>query len=280
MSYRLTILGCGPSGGVPRLGPDWGKCEPSNPKNRRRRCAVLVDRFGKNGRTSILIDTPPDIREQLIDARVTHLDAVLFTHDHADHTHGIDDLRMVCFAMKRRVDVYFNADTRESLMSRFAYCFKTREGSGYNPILREHLISAGEQMRIDGAGGPIDLCVVPQRHGDIETLGFRFGSLGYSPDISGFPDGAADMMRGLDVWIVDSLRRTPHPSHFHVKKALEWIEELAPKRAVLTHMTTDLDYDALNRELPDHVEPAYDGMQIAFDGRVTQTLPAATTDEG
>ncbi|MBU1213395.1 MAG: MBL fold metallo-hydrolase [Alphaproteobacteria bacterium] len=267
MKQRLMILGCGPSGGVPRIGPDWGQCEPSNPRNRRRRCAVLVDRFGKRGRTSVLIDTPPDLREQLIDARVRELDGVLFTHDHADHTHGIDDLRMVCYAMKRRVDVYFDQPTRDSLVPRFAYCFQTKEGSGYQPILHSHDIEAGKGVRIEGAGGPIEALAVPQMHGDIASLGFRFGKLAYSPDISGFPEGADDLLRGLDVWIVDALRHTPHPSHFHVKRALEWIERLQPKRAILTHMTTELDYDALRRSLPENVEPAYDGMTIEFDGR-------------
>lgn len=266
MKQHLTILGCGPSGGVPRIGPDWGRCDPDNAKNRRRRCSVLVDRFTDSGRTSVLIDTSPDLREQLIDARVAELDGVLFTHDHADHTHGIDDLRMVCYAMKRRVDVYFDAATRDSLVPRFAYCFQTREGSGYRPILRSHDIVAGEVVRIEGAGGAIDALAVPQLHGEIASLGFRFGKLGYSPDISGFPEGAEEMMRGLDVWIVDALRNTPHPSHFHVEQALEWIDRLQPKRAILTHMTTELDYQALRRSLPDHVEPAYDGMRIEFDG--------------
>lgn len=269
MKQRLTILGCGPSGGVPRLGPDWGKCEPSNPRNRRRRCAALVDRFGPDGRTSVLIDTPPDLREQLIDARVTKLDGVLYTHDHADHTHGIDDLRVVCYAMKRRVDVYFDEHTRDSLLSRFSYCFATKEEGGYQPILKPHDIEPGKGVRIDGGGGIVEALVIPQVHGPIPSLGFRFGKLAYSPDISGFPEGTDELLSGLDVWIVDALRNTPHPSHFHVKRALEWIEKLKPKRAILTHMTTDLDYDALRRDLPDHVEPAYDGMTIEFDGRFT-----------
>jgi phosphoribosyl 1,2-cyclic phosphate phosphodiesterase len=266
-NLQFTILGCGPSGGVPRIGPDWGNCEPSNPKNRRRRCAALVDRFGAKGRTTVLIDTPPDLREQLIDTRVTRLDGVLYTHDHADHTHGIDDLRMVCYAMRRRVDVYFDAATRDSLISRFGYCFQTNAESGYQPILRAHEIEAGKKLSIEGDGGPIETLVVPQTHGPIASLGFRFGKLAYSPDISDVPDAAEVLLARLDVWIVDALRTTPHPNHFHVKRALEWIERLKPKRAILTHMTTDLDYDALRRSLPENVEPAYDGMKIKFDGR-------------
>ena len=268
MSYRFTILGCGPSGGVPRLGPHWGRCDPENPKNRRRRCSVLVDRFdGKGGRTSILIDTPPDLREQLIDARVTSLDAVFYTHDHADHTHGIDDLRMVHFAMKRRVEVYADEHTIDSLTDRFAYCFATREGSEYKPIMTATKIEPTQHLTISGEGGEIAADVIAQMHGKMPTIGFRFGDLGYTPDISSMPDESIEAMQGLDVWIVDALRYSAHPSHFNVKQALEWIDKLKPKRAILTHMTTELDYDTLRRDLPDHVEPAYDGMEIVFEGR-------------
>lgn len=267
MTYRFTILGCGPSGGVPRLGPHWGRCDPQNPKNRRRRCAVLVDRFdGMKGRTSILIDTPPDLREQLIDARVSSLDAVFYTHDHADHTHGIDDLRMVHFAMKRRVEIFADAHTVESLSSRFEYCFSTKQDSGYKPLLNATTIAPGQRLDIDGEGGVLSAQVIGQMHGHMPTIGFRFGNLGYTPDISDLPEQSVEAMQGLDIWIVDALRYAPHPSHFHVKKALEWIERLKPKRAILTHMTTELDYDTLRRDLPDHVEPAYDGMEIIFDG--------------
>lgn len=265
MSHRLTILGCGPSGGVPRLGPNWGACDPANPKNRRRRCAVLFEKFKGNKATRVLVDTPPDLREQLLAAHVTALDGVIYTHDHADHTHGIDDLRPVCYAMKSRVNVYFDKATGDSLKARFEYCFAPPADLGYAPILKSHDIVAGDVVTVDGPGGRLKLQTVRQQHGGIETLGLRVGNLGYSPDISDFGAGGAEMMQGLDVWIVDALRYTPHPSHFHVARALEWIGRLKPKRAILTHMTTELDYDALRRELPDHVEPAYDGMQIQFD---------------
>jgi phosphoribosyl 1,2-cyclic phosphate phosphodiesterase len=265
MSLSVTILGCGSSGGVPRIGTMWGKCDPTNPKNRRRRCSILVERRAKRGRTTVLVDTAPDLREQLLSVRADGLDGVLFTHDHADHTHGIDDLRMVAYAMKRRIDCYFDAPTRASVVSRFTYCFATPAGSPYPPILAAKDLTPGERVAIDGAGGAIEALPILQAHGDISSLGFRFGNLAYSPDLSDVPAGSMAALEGLDVWIVDALRHTPHPSHFSLKQALDWIERLRPKRAILTHMTADLDYDALKRELPPHVEPAYDGMVIELD---------------
>jgi len=264
MSYRLTLLGTGSSGGVPRLGPSWGQCDPTNPRNRRLRCSALVERISGRGRTTVLIDTSPDLRAQLLDAHVTHLDGVLYTHDHADHTHGIDDLRMIAFLMKRRIDAYFDESTRQSLMSRFGYCFETPVGSNYPPILTAHDMHPLRPITIDGAGGPIEVLPIPQEHGDAGSLGFRFGDVAYSPDVAGLSDASAERLQRLDLWIVDALRYIPHPSHFSVKQALQWIERLKPKRAVLTHLHIDLDYAALKRELPAHVEPAYDGMQIHF----------------
>lgn len=260
--HRLTILGCGSSGGVPRIGPNWGECDPTEPRNRRRRCAVLVERFADNGITQILVDTPPDVREQLLSVRVERLDAVLFTHDHADHTHGIDDLRMVSYNMRKRVDVHFDAPTRESLLARFGYCFDGKAGSNYPPIMTAHEIRAPHPFRVNGRGGEVAVVPVQQTHGDIGSLGFRFGNIAYSPDISDLPESSIPLLEGLDVWIVDSLRYIPHPSHFTVKQALEWIDRLKPKRAILTHLHVDLDYQRLKRELPAHVEPAYDGMEI------------------
>lgn len=265
MSYRLTILGCGGSSGVPRIGAMWGACDPEEPKNRRRRCAVLVERVENNAVTTVLVDTPPDLREQLLSVRVAALNGVLFTHDHADHTHGIDDLRMVAYAMKRRLDVYADPITMRNLVERFSYCFKTAEGSSYPPILTAHELEAGHPVSIEGARGSIEAIPIPQLHGDITSLGFRFGRLAYSPDVSDLPAEALPLLEGLDVWIVDALRYTPHPSHFHVRRALEWIERLRPARAILTHMTSDLDYETLKRELPPNVEPAYDGMVVEFD---------------
>ncbi|HJU31994.1 MAG TPA: MBL fold metallo-hydrolase [Hyphomicrobiaceae bacterium] len=262
MSWRFTILGCGSSGGVPRVGNVWGNCDPSNPKNRRRRCALLVERLGKNGRTTVLVDTPPDLREQLLDARVENIDGVLFTHNHADHTHGIDDLRGMFFITKSRIPVHADADTLASLRQRFDYCFDQRPGSIYPSILRAHDIRPPAPLRVDGAGGTIEVIPILLDHGDAPALGFRFGGVAYCPDVSGIPAASEGLLEGLDLWIVDALRPMPHPSHFGVKQTLEWIERLAVKRAILTHMTVELDYEALRRDLPPNAEPAYDGMVV------------------
>jgi phosphoribosyl 1,2-cyclic phosphate phosphodiesterase len=260
--HRLTILGCGSSGGVPRIGNHWGACDPQEPRNRRRRCAVLVERFSDAGVTQLLVDTPPDVREQLLSVRVERLDAVLFTHDHADHTHGIDDLRMLAYNMRKRVDVFLDQPTLESLASRFAYCFDGKPRSSYPAILTARPIHPPQPFEVAGRGGPVSVVPIPQAHGDIGSLGFRIGDIAYSPDISAVPEESRALLEGLDVWIVDALRYVPHPSHFTVKQALGEIERVAPKRAILTHLHIDLDYNKLKRELPAHVEPAWDGMEV------------------
>lgn len=262
MSFKFTILGCGSSGGVPRIGDHWGACDPLNPKNRRRRCSFLAQRFGDKGVTTALVDTSPDMREQLLGVGVTTLDGVLYTHDHADHVHGIDDLRMPVFNARRRIDVYMTAQTGQAITSRFGYCFEQPEGSGYPAILNGFTIDPFSNFSIEGAGGDLDILPLDQVHGDIQSLGFKFGSLVYSPDISDVPDETADHIAGADIWIVDALRYTHHPSHFSVEDALSWIERLKPKRAILTHLHIDLDYETLCKELPKGVEPAFDGMVI------------------
>jgi phosphoribosyl 1,2-cyclic phosphate phosphodiesterase len=262
MSLKLTILGCGTSGGVPRVGNHWGACDPANPRNRRRRCSLLVERKGAGGETAVLVDTSPDLRQQLLDAGAGWIDGVLYTHDHADHTHGIDDLRQVAFNGRRRVDVYYDAPTGRTLNARFGYCFSAPPGSDYPPILRAHDIAAGAPIKIGGAGGTIEALPFRQIHGASESLGFRFGGIAYSPDVSDFPEDSLAALQGLDVWIIDALRPERHPSHLSVAQALDWIARLKPKRAVLTHMHVDLDYATLARDLPDGVEPAYDGMVL------------------
>lgn len=264
MSLRFTILGCGSSAGVPRLGSGWGACDPNNPRNRRRRCSLLVERFSGPHVTRLLIDTSPDLREQLLDADASHLDGVLYTHPHADHTHGIDDLRAFALHQRRRIDVYLDAATARSLHTRFAYCFETPPGSSYPPILREHRIEPGIPVSVAGAGGTIQALPVLQMHGDIHSLGFRIGSLAYSCDLNGLPENSEAALAGLDVWIVDALRYAPHPSHWTLNETLDWIARLKPHRAILTNMHVDLDYDTLRNKLPPGVEPAFDGMQVVL----------------
>jgi len=262
MTRKFTILGCGSSGGVPRPALGWGDCDPNNPKNRRRRTSLLVEQRGSGGVTRVLIDTPPDLREQLLDAQVDWVDAVFYTHEHADHTHGIDDLRALFIKERRLVDIYCDEHTARSLDVRFGYCFKSPPGSEYPPILREHRLTAGEKIVIEGKGGPIAALPILQEHGDIPSLGFRFGNVAYSCDLSGLPDESAQALTGLDLWIVDALRYRPHPSHFSLADALDWIERLKPKRAILTNLHSDLDYEKLRGEVPPHVEPAFDGMSF------------------
>ena len=262
MSLSLTILGCGSSAGVPRVAQGWGACDPDNPRNRRRRCSVLVAREAPEGRTLALVDTGPDLRQQLIDAGVAHLDGVLISHEHADHTHGIDDLRPIAMAMHGRVDVHMDEATSKALRKKFSYIFATPPGSSYPPIVREKRLTAGEPSLVEGAGGAIEATPFDLDHGDIAALGFRFGDLAYTPDLNGIPPASRRFLEGLDVWIVDALRYAPHPSHFSLAQALAWIETMRPRRAVLTNLHTDLDYETLRARLPAGVVPAYDGMRI------------------
>jgi phosphoribosyl 1,2-cyclic phosphate phosphodiesterase len=262
MSLKFTILGCSSSMGVPRVALGWGDCDPNEPKNRRRRCALLVERTGANGCTRVLVDCTPDLRMQLLDAQVDWLDGVLFTHAHADHTHGIDDLRPLFVHKRRRVDVWLDEPTAQALHAHFGYCFATPPDSQYPPILTEHRLVAGEPVAIDGQGGPIQALPVLQNHGDIPSLGFRFGNIAYSADIKGLPADSLTALAGLDVWIVDALRKAPHPSHFNLDEALDWIGRVKPKRAILTNLHSDMDYAALRASLPANVEPAFDGMSF------------------
>jgi phosphoribosyl 1,2-cyclic phosphate phosphodiesterase len=269
MNLKVTILGCGSSGGVPRPGLGWGVCDPADPKNRRRRCSLLVERFaGRDGgpRTRVLVDTSPDLREQLIDADVDWIDGVFYTHEHADHTHGIDDLRALFIHKRRRLDAYVDEATSRVLLDRFGYCFETPPGSGYPPILNHHRASAGTPVDIAGEGGVITVTPFLQDHGDIPSFGYRFGPVAYSSDLVDLPDASVAMLAGLDLWIVDALRYKPHPSHFSVDDALRWIERIKPKRAILTNMHADLDYSELKARLPGHIEPAFDGMSVTLGG--------------
>ncbi|MEM7644952.1 MAG: MBL fold metallo-hydrolase, partial [Pseudomonadota bacterium] len=259
-TLRFTILGCGSSGGVPRLGGHWGDCDPANPKNRRRRCSLLVQRITDDGTTRVLIDTSPDMRDQLLTAGIGDLDGVVFTHPHADHVHGIDDLRMIVFNRRRRLDIWADDPTYDALKTRFGYAFETPPGSSYPPILDRHPLDG--PIHVDGPGGPLALLPIPVGHGDIDALGLRIGDLAYMPDVNTIPESSGWLLEGLEVWILDALRRTPHPSHFSYPEALAWFDKMAPKRGILTNMHVDMDYATVAAETPDHIEPAYDGLTL------------------
>jgi phosphoribosyl 1,2-cyclic phosphate phosphodiesterase len=265
MSLTLTILGCGSSAGVPRPALGWGACDPKNPRNRRRRCSLMIEQTDGQGTTRIVIDTSPDLREQLIDAHVDHIDAVFLTHEHADQTHGIDDLRSVVMHQRRRIPVYLNQSTSKDIMHRFSYCFVSPPGSDYPPILTQHAIEGGESRSIQGKGGGVTLLAFNVQHGNIPALGYRIGNAAYTPDLKDIPRESWPAIENLDLWIVDGLRYHVHSSHFNVDEALSWIERFKPKRAVITNMHSDLDYEVLRRRLPEGVIPAYDGMKLAAE---------------
>ena len=267
---RFTVLGCASSPGVPRITGDWGACDPDEPRNRRSRAALLVEQIdGLGNRTTVVIDTGPDFREQMIAAGVRNVDAVLYTHPHADHIHGIDDLRGFAIATRQRVPIHAEPETLARLRDAFGYCFETPPGSGYPPILHANEILAGEGVvRIEGAGGPIEFEPLEQIHGDIRSLGFRVGDFAYCCDVSDFPPATARRLGGLDTLVIDALQYRPHPSHFSLGEALEWIARLKPQRAYLTHMHMPLDYRTVMNETPENVEPSYDRMVIELEGVV------------
>ncbi len=263
---EFTVLGCGSSGGVPRADGNWGDCDPAEPKNRRRRCSLLVRR--KDGadpdhQTTVLVDTAPDLREQTVGAGVKRVDAVLFTHDHADQAHGIDDIRAFFLRQRQRIPAHMDAETFASLSRRFDYIFEPQ--GGYPAILAGQVIPPhGQGWEVHGPNGAIPVTTFDQDHGLIRSVGYRFGNVAYSPDVHEIPEASFEALRGLDVWIVDALRFTPHPTHAHLEKTLGWIERAKPKRAILTNMHIDMDYNALCAQLPAHIEPAYDGMVVEW----------------
>lgn len=261
---RFTILGCGSSGGVPRLGGHWGACDPSEPKNNRRRCSMLVERVEGEATTRVLVDTSPDLRAQLLDAEIGDLDGVVYTHQHADHVHGIDDLRMVVFNTRKRLQVWADGATQDALISRFGYAFVQPEGSPYPSILELNTLDG--PLTISGAGGDITLIPFRVKHGSIDSLGFRVAGLAYLPDVSEMYPESWQAVEGLDVWVLDALRRDPHPTHSHLSQSLDWIKRAKPKRAVLTNMHIDLDYQTLRAETEDHIDVAFDGMKITLPG--------------
>lgn len=267
MKARLEfiILGCGSSGGVPRIGNIWGACDPAEPKNRRLRCSLLVRRIAEAGTTTVLVDTGPDVRQQLLNADVKDLDAVIYTHAHADHVHGIDDLRAIAITHRRRVDVYMDAPTSRKVHEAFGYVFRTPEGSNYPPILNENRIDQNTAFLIEGPGGAIEFQPVRVGHGEIDALGFKINNVAYLPDVKDISPQAELQFKDLDIWILDALRHTHHPSHLSLCEALEWIKRLAPRHSILTNMHIDLDYHTLRSELPGNIEPAYDGLTFSVD---------------
>lgn len=252
MTLRFIILGCGTSSGVPRIGHDWGACDPENPKNRRTRVSILV----QSPTTTLIVDTSPDMRAQLLAANIIHLDAVLWTHDHADHCHGIDDLRQVYHHRREPVPGYGRAETLGHLKRRFAYAFEGREG--YHAIVTAHPMADEEMI------GDIRVSCVDMPHGGIWSTGFRFDhdgrSLGYATDFHDLTPEMNALFAGVDVWIVDALREKPHPTHPHLAMTLDAIGAIKPGRAFLTHMDQSMDYERLCAALPPHVRPAYDGL--------------------
>lgn len=251
---RVTILGCGSSTGVPMLGNEWGACDPANPRNRRRRASILIE----TGTTTVLVDTSPDLREQLIDARCKWVDAVIYTHGHADHLHGIDDIRSINYFRNGPLDAYADDATLAVIRARFGYVFDPIPAGLeiYKPWLAPRRIAG--PFRI----GDLNVLPFDQDHGFSRTLGFRFGSIAYSTDVLSLPEDAFAILAGVDTWIVDCLQEAPHRTHTHLAQTLEWIARVKPRRAVLTHMNVKVDYATLAAKLPAGVEPAFDGMVL------------------
>jgi phosphoribosyl 1,2-cyclic phosphate phosphodiesterase len=266
MMLEFTILGCGFSGGVPRADGTWGKCDPAEPRNHRSRCSFMVRRGEGPGllpehATTLIVDTSPDLRLQAVAAGVRRLDAVVLTHDHADQSHGIDDVRGFFMRQGGPIPVYMDAECGRSMRQRFGYVF---EGIGGYPAIAEARPAPphGQPWSVDGPGGPIPIIGFDQDHGEVRSLGLRFGDVAYCSDVLDFPDESWPMLEGLDVFVVDALRVAPHPSHAHLDKTLGWIEKLRPKRAILTNLHNEFDYNALSARLPAGVEAAFDGMRF------------------
>lgn len=265
---RARILGCGSSGGVPRLDGDWGDCDPNEPKNHRQRCSLLLERaetldaLHEGDATRALIDTSPDLRRQWLEARSPSLDGVVYTHAHADQLHGIDDLRALVYRRRDKLPAFANPAVANEIASRFSYIFETPPGSGYPPLMTMTGVEPGASIEIDGPGGVLTLTLFDVEHGGAPCSGVRCGPVSYTPDVNGLDDAAFEALSGTDVWIVDALREKPHPTHAHVEQSLEWLRAVAPELGVLTNLHIDLDYRILLERLPSGVRPSYDGLTV------------------
>jgi phosphoribosyl 1,2-cyclic phosphate phosphodiesterase len=267
MTLEVTILGCGSSGGVPRADGNWGVCDPADPRNVRTRCSMMIRRTSGQGPehwTTAVIDTSPEFRQQTAAAGTRRIDAVLLTHDHADQVHGIDDIRAFAQRQRARIPTYADAATIETMLRRFGYVFQGEKG--YPAIADLHAIPAhGASWRVDGPSGAIPVTTFDQDHGEVRSVGYRFGPVAYSSDVLALDEAAFEALAGVEVWIVDALRYTPHPTHAHVDRALAWIERVKPKRGILTNLHIDLDFAELSARLPPGVEPAVDGMRFELE---------------
>ena len=272
-SLTLTLMGTGSSGGVPRVGNVWGNCDPDEPRNRRRRCSLLIEREGEKlddegherplTRTTVVVDTGADLREQLLSSNVKSIEGVVLTHSHADHIFGLDDLRQMAVNLRRPIDVWIDDFTRTQVMAAFGYCFVQAPGSSYPAFCTEHTLTPCTPFSIDGPGGAIQINTLVAEHGDINALGIRVGNAVYLPDMKRIThSNSIELLSDIDILIIDALRYNPHPSHMNLDESLGFIESVKPRRAILTNMHGDLDYQKLKSSLPDGVEPGYDGLQI------------------
>jgi phosphoribosyl 1,2-cyclic phosphate phosphodiesterase len=257
---KIRVLGCGASAGVPLIGCDCAVCRSDNPKNQRTRVSILIEQEGQR----LLVDTSPDLRQQCLRHDIRTVDAICFTHAHADHCHGIDDLRPLNFHRGSVIPAYGDPVAMEEIVPRFSYAFKppVPEYGWFRPALEAHLVDVENWTAF--SVGNMRVQPFPQMHGKLTTLGLRVGNFAYSTDVHHLPDKAREILEGVEVWIVDCLRRGASPTHAHLDLTLEWISQVKPKRAILTHMSHEFDYDALKAELPEGVEPGYDGMEIVL----------------
>lgn len=253
MTATVTILGCGSSVGVPTVGGNWGQCDPDNPHNRRLRSSILIE----SGATTILFDTSPDLRQQMLRTGTQDIAAVLYSHVHADHVHGIDDLRGFCFLNRKSIPVYGFPEVTESLTTRFPYLFRGPKDGSKPPFLTAHTVEAGPL-----ALGGLSFTLLEQDHTVCRTLGFRLGNFAYTPDVKNLSDAVFDQLQGVETWVVSCIRREPHIAHAHLETILQWIDKVGPQRAYLTHMNNSMDYATLCAELPDHIRPAHDGLKL------------------